>query len=420
MIARAAVLLAVLAACSTGLAQPPGELDYSLLLLEGGVPVPGGEVVYSMVVAADWWTDAKEPFAVQLNAPAGIEPVSNCTGEIQFNAATRVLTWSDRLDNQVSATKSCPLVFRVDPSLAPGTRFTLLATLTTSSADRNPSNNTASFTGTVLPASDLEVIGDVDIRNYKPGATVTYTFNVTNHGPQDAREVSLTGEISQYASVISFEQTSGPSASVSGANALIPLLRAGEAATFRLVTQTRTDFEAANVRNRVKVRSTSVDFNERNNERDLLTFAGPDADLAVSSSPLSSGAIIRITNRGPDAVSSVTITNSLVGTGGTYEFVENVKFVSATPSQGGCSAAERREIIATPPPPPYWSLDCALGLLAPGAEATIAVVIERKPGSGAFRLYSTATPVQNDPAVENNTGQIAFENVAARRRAAAK
>ena len=56
------------------LCQP---FDFGVHIAEGGVPIAGDQVVYAMVVTADWWTDKQEPFTVTLTIPPG-EPKARC------------------------------------------------------------------------------------------------------------------------------------------------------------------------------------------------------------------------------------------------------------------------------------------------------------------------------------------------------
>jgi uncharacterized repeat protein (TIGR01451 family) len=401
---RIALLLTALGAASAALSE---TVDFAVFISEGGVPVTGGSIVYAPVVTADRWTDAQEPFTVRLTVPPELEITSFCSDTATFDAAARVLTWTDRLDNPFVALESCPLTFRVAPTAAPGSTLSLTATLTTSAPDPNPGNNTAVYTSVVRASADLAVSSSVDLLRYKPGATVTYTFTVANHGPQDAHDVVLIDQLSPLVTFVSFEQTGGPAALVGSApnetgfdcssprcgtymEADIPLLPNGSTATFRLVVKAKTSFEAADISNRLLVLSSSIDPSERDNDRFLWTFAGPNADLAITSTAAADGTVtIDVSNNGPETVHNVIVNNNLSDT---------ATFLRATPSQGTCSAPVLTELIGSPPPLPFWTVDCSLGALAPGARATIVFAIEGLP----FRLGSTVTPLQNDPAPANN------------------
>lgn len=137
----------------------------------------------------------------------------------------------------------------------------MTATLTTTSGDPNPSNNSATHTSRVLPSADLEVRNIANAGVLRPGETIAYTFTVTNHGPQDAYAVSVIDYLSPLVNFVSFEQTSGPAASLRPSpydaqagcympscdifiEANIPILPNGSTATFRMVVTAKTSFEA--------------------------------------------------------------------------------------------------------------------------------------------------------------------------------
>ena len=421
--ARLVVLLAALFAALTASSQPEIVVDYRLSLLPSGLPYPGGEAGFALVVQADWWTDRQEPFTVKLTVPQGLETDTRCEGTLQFDAATRVLTWSARMDNPVAAFNSCPLRFRIDPALPVGTTLSLSATLTTSKPDPNPSNDTSSVTSVVHAASDLEVKSSASPLRLKPGEPIVYTLEVRNHGPQTAQDVTLTDHLSGLVSFVSFEQTSGPPAALdaapnardgdcfvqgcSGAIRARLTLPPGSAATFRLTVVANTSFESGNIRNRLLAASPgSVELADRDNVFDEFVFAGPDADLAITSHWLGSTILLRVTNDGPQAVNAVTVDAALGTAVFNYDFAELARIVSVTPSQGTCTVTLRRGLAGHPPPPDWWEMNCQVGALGAGAEATIAVAIDSPPSAGPFRFTAVVRPDHNDPRPQNNMAQV--------------
>jgi uncharacterized repeat protein (TIGR01451 family) len=416
---RIALLAGMLAASAVAGAQI--VVDYSLAIGQGGVATPGGEVIYATIVNADWWTEVQEPFVVKLTVPPGLEPPSACFGSdglIAFDAETRVLSWSARMDNLYLAQRSCPLIFRVEPSLPPGTVLPFQGTLTTSKPDPNPANDTATFTSIVLPASDLEVTGSVDVLRYRPGTPVTHTFTVKNLGPLDAHDVVVADRLPPQVEFVSFEQVDGPPAvydALPGGPEIqmrVPTLPNGGTATFRMVVKPYPAAEAADVINRIRVYSTAVDFHENNNELYQVTQAGPEADLAIAS-VRGQGITLTVSNDGPDTVNNVVLYSALHDDGG-YGVADQVKYASITPSQGTCSAPELTSIFQSPPLPEFWTVSCTLGALAPGGTATVTVMIDRHPASPAFTHTATVTPGQNDANPANNVSEVQFG--AARRR----
>lgn len=443
---RIAVLFIAFFAALAAHPQEP-VVDYALEIVPSDVPYPGGEIGYALVVTGNWSTNDQEPFTVQLTVPAGLEPGTQCNGgdgDVRFDAAARVLSWSHRMDNPYIAFNSCPMRFRIDPTVPPGSIFSLTGKLTTSKPDPNPANDTATIETVVVAASDLAVSSSADRRRVKPGETITYTLQVNNLGPQTANDVTLTDHLSALVSFVSFEQTGGTPASVDAApsapdpgcfplgcsgaiRARIAALPAASGATFRLVVVANTSFEAGDIWNRVAVDSPAqLDLTERNDLFDELVSAGPDADLAITSrvsevSGTRTTLLLRITNDGPETVNGVTVQNALASATWNYQFVDLARYASVTPSQGTCTAAVLHGLglavaAAHPLDPASWSLDCQLGMLAPGAVATIAIAIESAPGAGLYEHSASVHPSQNDPRPENNLTQLTSRP--ARRRSA--
>ncbi|HYO78254.1 MAG TPA: hypothetical protein VE010_17470, partial [Thermoanaerobaculia bacterium] len=433
---RIAVLLtAVLTALSSS-AQV--VIDYELQVLAGGVPYPGGEIVFGMVVTANWSTNEAEPFVVHMNVPVGLEP-TYCLGgdgEMQFDPITRVLTWNSHLDNPGLAFSSCPLRLQIDPAVAPGTVLTVTAKLTTPVPDPNPANDTASATTVVISASDLEVRSSADRRNVKPGDTIAYTLTIKNLGPQPAQNAILANQFSTLVDFVSLTQTSGPIAFIEPApdpgytwiRAILPLLPVDATATFRLVVVAKTSFESADIVNRVIAEtSMSADIVERNNTFYEVVLAGPNTDLTITSS-VAEGArrrgtetsrstvVLRITNEGPEHVNAVTVESELATAAWQHDFAALARFASVTPSQGTCTTTLNPGRPGHPPSPESWGMHCELGALAAGAAATITVVIESAPGAGPFGHSAVVRPHHNDPRPENNETHLAFGMT--RRRAA--
>jgi len=279
-----------------------------------------------------------------------------------------------------------------------------------------------------------------DPARLKPGSTITYTFTVTNRGPDEGHSVVLTDQLSPDVDFISFEQIDGPPAVIDSTpkhgstpcsvprcgdyvQANLGFLLNGSSAAYRLVVRVKPSIEAAVIRTSATVVTTSLDLVPGNNARDAVVFAGPNADLVIGASraadteggqiPIS----IEVWNYGPDPVNAVKVSNSLQPRDSHWNFVENVRFVSATPSQGTCSPPEILSLIGSPTPPAIWTLDCALGALAPGARVRITLFLERTARGGRFTHFASVNPDQNDPAPANNQSQVFVDLSAPRRRA---
>ncbi len=425
---RSLRLLAFLALfSSTAIAQ---SIDYAVSINGNGVDVPvtGCVIVKTLGVRANPRTGVNEPFTVRLTVPPELEvgEIRGCDGDISFDPATRTVTWTGRLLSETFASSGCPVPLLVSPALAPGSTFTLTATLTTTSQDPNLANNTARFFGMVTAAADLEVTGSIAAVRLRPGDEIADTVTVTNHGPQEATGVVLTYPLAPELDFISFEQVDGAPAVVDSTpkvggtpctdprcgrflEANVALLPVGASAKFRLRVRVKPSIESASIRDRVVVQSNVFDPALGSNYADLEVFAGPRADLAVAErrgTTTAGGQIpitIEVSNDGPDAVSSVKVASVLET--GWYELIPVTRIVSVTPSQGTCSRPGAVYGGISPILPPFWRADCEMGVLPAHAKATVTVIVDRGPMVGPLLHHSSVFPNENDPTPANNVSQ---------------
>jgi len=413
----------------TGLALGQTSKDFSLTFVPAGIPVPSGQAAIGLLVNVDQWTEA-EPFVVRLTVPPELEITSHCEGDTAYDAATRVFTWTGHLENPFAVRTACPFTFSLAPLLPPGTVYTLKAMLTTTMPDSNPANNAVSTFGIVTKFTDLGLTISADTARLKPGATLAYTFTMTNRGPHEGHSVILTDQLSPDVTFVSFEQVDGPpsvfdatpkqGSAGSYVQANIGILGIGSSATYRMVVRVKPSIEAANIRTRADVASLSTDLSLSDNSRELLVFAGPSADLALVETigKEAEGQIriaVEVSNDGPDRVNAVKIENTFQTREGRYDFVQNVRIVSATPSQGTCSAPQVISLIGSPDPPPMWGIDCAIGALEPGGRATVVLIVERTARAGRFTHHAFVSPDQNDPKPANNTIDLLLDTASRKR-----
>jgi hypothetical protein len=243
----------------------------------------------------------------------------------------------------------------------------------------------------------------------------------------EATNVTLTNQLSPYVTFLAFEQLSGPAASLDAAprgegllDARIHILPPGAAATFQVSVRAHA---TGDILHSVRVRSPMFDPFENNNLQYAGALAGPDADLGLASSraPGQGGAqvpvTIIVTNRGPDPVDNVGVYQLLQDDGSSWDRTEDVQYASVTPSQGSCSAPEVTTPYLCPPIPGYWSVDCALGTIAPGGKATIQVLVDRAEYRGPLVNLATVRPTQNDPNQANNQIEVDLTKTGGRKRA---
>jgi uncharacterized repeat protein (TIGR01451 family) len=212
------------------------------------------------------------------------------------------------------------------------------------------------------------------------GEALTSTFTASNAGPSTATDVTLEAPAPIGATLASASASQGACAPApGGARCTLGTLAVGAAAT---LTVTVLPTQAGSLTVAPSVSANEFDPAPANNQAQTVTPVVGFADLVVTASgpaaPAPAGGqvphTVRVVNGGPSPAGAVTAT---------VQVPAGASLVSATPSQGGCSASGS-------------TLTCALGGLASGAAATIRVVV-RPAAPGLLRLEASVASDQPDP-----------------------
>ena len=137
------------------------------------------------------------------------------------------------------------------------------------------------------------------------------------------------------------------------------------------------------VTNLATVSSDDLDPNPANNQASATINVQPLVDLGLTKvasnpAPAAGGPVsytLTLTNSGPSPATAATITDPLP---------TGLSFVSATPSQGSCSASGQTVI-------------CNLGTLAAGGTALVTLTANVAPSAAGTTVQNTATASANDP-----------------------
>jgi uncharacterized repeat protein (TIGR01451 family) len=206
----------------------------------------------------------------------------------------------------------------------------------------------------VRPDLDFRLVGSPSAVN--TGQQVTYTATIGNHGSGAAANAAFQDLLSPKTTLVSATPSQG---SCSGSPTIVcnlGVLNAGSTATVAIVV---TATQPGNATNRGWI-STNPPGDWRH-ERDVTTIVrdlSADLDLHLIGSPSS-------VNAGQQVTYTATIGNHGSGTASSAGFQDvipgKVTLVSVTPSQGTCSGNP--------------TITCNLGSLAPGATATVTIVV---------------------------------------------
>ncbi len=202
--------------------------------------------------------------------PAGLTFVSlnQSTGPTASSVSggtTSIVTWAS-LASGASATFS--LVATVSSSTPNNTVLSNTANVTATTSDPNSGNNAWTATTTVQDGADLAVTKTAPA-TVVAGNNITYTLTVTNNGPIAAASAQLSDALPAGESFVSFTQTSGPAAVLSGgttSTASWSSLANGASATFQLVAFVSTSASVGTIfSNTANVSSSTTDPNTANN-----------------------------------------------------------------------------------------------------------------------------------------------------------
>jgi uncharacterized repeat protein (TIGR01451 family) len=206
----------------------------------------------------------------------------------------------------------------------------------------------------VRPDLDFHLVGSPSAVN--TGQQVTYTATIGNHGSGAAANAAFQDLLSPKTTLVSATPSQG---SCSGSTTIVcnlGVLNAGSTATVAIVV---TATQSGNATNRGWI-STNPPGDWRH-ERDVTTIVrdlSADLDFHLIGSPSS-------VNAGQQVTYTATIGNHGSGTASSAGFQDvipgKVTLVSVTPSQGTCSGNP--------------TIICNLGSLAPGATATVTIVV---------------------------------------------
>ncbi len=327
------------------------EADLSATLADSPDPVAAGtDIAYAIqvanagpsnadVVVADFATPPGTTF-VSASAPAGwscTAPSVGGTGTVSCSTALLA----------PGGQASLLVIVHVNPNVAPASSIAASVTVSSATPDSTPGNNTGMELTTVGNIADLGVTRVAAPDTVMPSEDITSTITVTNAGPSDAVNATLSDATPANTTFVSIAAPAGWSCTTPGPfgtgpiTCTAPSLPLGASVEFTLVV--RVDFGTAAgtiVTGTSTVSSVGMDPNGPNDSASSQTTvtAPPVVDVSLfksvtPESPAPSSAVtysITATNDGPATANDVTIVDTLPG---------GVTFVSAAASAGGSITA---------------------------------------------------------------------------------
>ena len=244
---------------------------------------------------------------------------------------------------------------------------------------------------TAIPESaDLELTKSASPDPAFLDRVLTYTINVTNHGPLDAAAVKVVDNLPSPGITFLSATPSQGTCTRSGATLTCQLGDLWNGASASIVVKIRPRVTGT-LTNTATASSQTPDAVSTNNSVTIQTPVVVSTDLSITKTASKNPALVnqifaynlQVTNLGPAAANNVTAVDQLPS---------GISFVSATPSQGTCAHAS-------------GTVTCHFGALAVGANATAVLKVKARE-AGALSNTATVSATEADHDTSNNSATV--------------
>jgi len=375
--------------------QVADSADLSVTNAASPVPVQAGNnITYTQVVSNAGPSTANVTLTEALPANTAAVSLSGPAGWT-CNVGTLICTNPSFV---AGSPATINFVVTVSGAATPGTAIKDIVSVSSTAADPNLANNSATANDVVATATqaDLVATNSASPSSVAVGANVTYTQSVQNLGPAAATTVSFTDPVPPNTTVVSLTGPAGWTCSIATTppGCTIGSMAANTTANFTLVLQVNagtpsgtniTETDTATASNIVPSLTTN------SASATVVVANANSADMAITKTgtpnPVTEGSpliyTLVVTNNGPASATNVTVTDTLPSV---------LTYLSSTvtpTTQGSCSEAG-------------GTVTCLLGTMANAATATISILsIPGQPGVVANT--ATVTADQTDPNQANNS-----------------
>ncbi|MFN7947516.1 MAG: SdrD B-like domain-containing protein [Blastocatellia bacterium] len=325
---------------ATDIDTPLPETDLAITKTDNQTTyLPGGSLTYTIVVSNNGPSDVTNA-TVSDTIPATLTSVAwtcaiTAPGSGSVVNACGAASGSGNINTTVTLRNGAAATFTINASISSGASGNLTNTATVTAPpgvlETNLNNNSATDTDTAAPQADLAITKTDNQTTYLPGGSLTYTIVVSNNGPSDVTNATVSDTIPAALTSVAWTCAitapgSGSvvnacgAASGSGNINTTVTLRNGAAATFT-VTASIPSGASGNLVNTATVSAPpgTTDPKLSNNTATDTDTASPQADLAITKSD---GQInytpgdqliyrITVTNNGPSDVTGAAVTDNL-------------------------------------------------------------------------------------------------------------
>ncbi|MGE4073201.1 MAG: IPTL-CTERM sorting domain-containing protein [Lysobacterales bacterium] len=379
--------------------------DLSLTLTDSPDPVTAGTSLSYVATATNNGPAAAQDVTISLPLPAVTAFVSatpsaggNCTTPAVGATGTVDCTWAGATANATARTAT--VVVDVPPSATGNLSAT--GTVTSSSTDPDPMNDSATADTAIAVSADLSITLTDAPDPVTAGSNLTYTATVTNGGPSDAQDVSISLPLPAGTNFVSATPSAGGSC-----NAASPVVCTFAGATAPAGVRSATIVAAVApattgvLSATATAATTTPDPVSGNDTATATTNVSVSADLSITLTdapdPVTAGSNLvytaTVSNAGPSTATGVTVTMPVPA---------NTTLVSGSSTGGGsCAGAP---IVCTFPTS-----------IAPTTSqtATITVAVSASaPNGSSISATATAGSTSTDPNGANNSASTTTAVVA--------
>lgn len=312
--------------------------EADLSVTNAGSPNPvtaGSNITYTQSVTNNGPATAAAPVFTE-TLPTGTTAVS-LTGPAGWTCTVATLKCTDTTTMAANTTANFTFVVTVGAGVTQGTALTQTDSVTSTTADPNTGNNSATVSTQVLASANLSITNTPSPVPVQAGNNITYTQVVTNSGPSAATSVTLTNALPANTTAVSLTGPAGWTCTLATYTCTDPSLASGAPATITYVVTVNAGTAAGTAINETATVNTAVtDPNLANNSATaadvVATATQADLIMTNTASPTSVAAgsnvtyTQSVTNNGPAAATTgMTITEITP---------PNTTFVSMTPPAG--------------------------------------------------------------------------------------
>jgi uncharacterized repeat protein (TIGR01451 family) len=306
------------------------------------------------------------------------------------------------------------VVLTVPTGTASGTIITNQVSISGTTPDPNPANNTAQVSVTVASATqaDLSVTSSASPNPVLGGNNISYAQTVTNNGPASATNVTFTDTVTTVPTNTTFVSLGVPAGwtcptipAVGGTGNISccpgsagacsgAAVTSGTTVNFPLVVKvTATTAPGTAISNTASIGPTTNDPNTANNTATTTVYvtSPTEADVAIlktaAPEPVDENAnltyTIQVTNNGPAVAQGVSVSDPIPS---------QVTYVSVSTTQGACLQSA-------------GTVTCSVGTLSVGGVAIITINVTAESISSTTQSTNTATVTATtpDPDLANNS-----------------